>query len=144
MERDMKRTIVVGVDGSEGGRRALEWAIEQARLTGMALELVHGVDVGMSGSSPFGTGMVFEQLEDAGKELLELDLGLARAAGVTADGHLDLGSSAQALLAASKGAAMLVVGSRGHGSMAGLLLGSISTACVHHAHCPVVVVPPPT
>jgi nucleotide-binding universal stress UspA family protein len=143
MERDPKRTIVVGVDGSEGARRALDWAIGIARSTEMTLQLVHGIDVGVAAASPYGTGMVFEQLEDAGRELLETDVAYAKAAGVDATGELDMGASAQAILAASKHAAMLVLGSRGHGGFAGLLMGSVSMYCVHHAHCPVVVVPPP-
>jgi nucleotide-binding universal stress UspA family protein len=50
------------------------------------------------------------------------------------------GSPAQALLSASKGADLLVVGRRGHGGFLGLLLGSVATQVVNHATCPVVVV----
>ncbi|MEI8238930.1 MAG: universal stress protein [Actinomycetota bacterium] len=143
MERDPKRTIVVGVDGSEGARRALDWAIDTAKATGMTLQLVHGIDVGVAATMPYGTGMVFEQLEESGSALLKADVEYVRAAGVEVSSELDLGSSAQAVLQASKHAAMLVLGSRGHGGFAGLLMGSVSMYCVHHAHCPVVVVPPP-
>jgi nucleotide-binding universal stress UspA family protein len=143
MERDPQRTIVVGVDGSDGARRALDWAIEIAKATGQRLELVHGIDVGVAASSPYGSGMVFEQLEEAGRSLLEADVDYVRAAGLEVTGQLDLGSSAQAILTAAKHASMLVLGSRGHGGFAGLMMGSVSMYCVHHAHCPVVVVPPP-
>lgn len=143
MEPDAGRTIVVGVDGSDGARRALDWAIEIAKATGQRIELVHGIDVGVAASSPYGTGMVFEQLEQAGHDLLAADLEYARATGVEVTAELDMGSSAQALLQASHHASMLVLGSRGHGGFTGLLLGSVSSYCMHHAHCPVVVVPPP-
>jgi nucleotide-binding universal stress UspA family protein len=52
------------------------------------------------------------------------------------------GPPAQVLLDAAAGAQMLVVGSRGHGTLAGMLLGSVSQHCVQHAPCPVVVIPP--
>ena len=50
------------------------------------------------------------------------------------------GNAAQRLIDASEGAEMLVVGSRGHGGVVGLLLGSVSSACAEKAHCPVLVV----
>ena len=63
-ELDMKPTIVVGVDGSDDGKRALEWALETARERGMRLLLVHGIDVGLSAADPYGGGYVFEPLQD--------------------------------------------------------------------------------
>jgi nucleotide-binding universal stress UspA family protein len=136
------RRIVVGVDGSEDARRAVDWAVDEARLHGWSLELVHGVEVGVAAASPYGSGVVLEQLQDAGRQLLDAEVERVRALDVTARGILDIGSAAYALIEASRDAAMLVVGTRGHGGFHGLLLGSVSTACVHHAHCPVVVVPP--
>lgn len=139
---DTTRRIVVGVDGSADARRAVDWAVEEARLHGWSLELVHGVDVGVAAASPYGSGVVLEQLQDAGRQLLDDEVERVRALGVVARGILDIGSAAYALIEASRDAGMLVVGTRGHGGFHGLLLGSVSTACVHHAHCPVVVVPP--
>ena len=62
--------------------------------------------------------------------------------GLEADTRMEVGSGAHALIEASRGGQMLVVGSRGHGGFVGMLLGSVSAACTHHAHCPVVVVRP--
>ncbi len=142
-EQDMKRTIVVGVDGSDDGKRALEWALDMARDRGMKLLLVNGIDVGMSAADPYGGGYVLEQLQSVGRLALDSAAALAAEQGIETETRLEVGSAAYALVEASRGAEMLVVGSRGHGGFAGLLLGSVSTACVHHAHCPVVVVPPP-
>lgn len=139
---DTTRRIVVGVDGSADARRAVDWAVDEARLHGWSLVLVHGVDVGVAAASPYGSGVVLEQLQDAGRQLLDGEVERVRVLGVAASGVLDIGSAAYALIEASRDAAMLVVGTRGHGGFHGLLLGSVSTACVHHAHCPVVVVPP--
>jgi len=135
--------IIVGVDGSENSNRALNWALDEAEHHGMTLVLVHGVELGLSVAEPYGGGYVLEQLQESGR--LALDEAEQRAAerGVKVERRLETGSAAYALIEASKGAAMLVVGSRGHGGFAGLLLGSVSAACVHHAHCPVVVIRPP-
>jgi nucleotide-binding universal stress UspA family protein len=135
-------TIVVGIDGSEDAARALDWAIEEAHLRHAQLLLVHGVEVGMAAATPYGGGQIYEELQEAGQAVIDRGIAVAKAAGVEAQGRMEIGSSAYALIDSSKGAALLVVGSRGHGGFAGLLLGSVSTACVHHAHCPIVVVRP--
>jgi nucleotide-binding universal stress UspA family protein len=137
---DLSSTIVVGVDGSDDGRRALDWAIEEAKRRDLSLLLVHGVEVTMASASPYGTGIVLEQLEQAAQDVLAEEAAYARASGVPVTMRLEVGSAAYALIEASHGAAMVVVGTRGHGGFAGMLLGSVSTACVHHAHCPVMVV----
>ncbi len=138
-----KHTIVVGVDGSAEGQRALAWALDEAALRGMKLTLVNGIDLGMAGADPYGGGYVLEQLQDAGRLALDEAEAIAAARGVETERRLETGSPSYALIEASKDAALLVVGCRGHGGFTGMLLGSVSTACVHHAHCPVVVVRPP-
>lgn len=136
------KTVVVGVDGSADAARALHWALDEAYAHGCKVVLVHGVQIGTAAASPYGSGMVLEQLEEAGREVLDHAVVVAKAAGVPAETRLEIGSAAHALIEASRGAELLVVGSRGHGGFAGMLLGSVSSACVHHAHCPVVVVRP--
>lgn len=143
MAGEMAQTVVVGVDGSEGAQRALRFAIDEAAAHGWRVMLVHGVDVGLSAADPYGGGAVLEQLQQAGRTALDAAAAEVVKAGLEASTKLEVGSPAYALIDAAKGAAMLVVGSRGHGGFMGLLLGSVSSACVHHAHCPIVVVPKP-
>jgi len=131
MNAEPVRNVVVGVDGSANAARALHWALDEAYAHGCKVVLVHGVELGTAAASPYGSGVVLEQLEEAGREVLD-----------PSETRLEVGSAAHALIEASRGAELLVVGSRGHGGFTGLLLGSVSSACVHHAHCPVVVVRP--
>jgi nucleotide-binding universal stress UspA family protein len=142
MDTSLTPTIVVGIDGSLEGARALTYAIDEAKRRDMKLLLVHGVEVGAAAASPYGGGQVLEQLEEAGKGVLDEAATLVRAAGLEVDCRLEVGSAAHALIQASRQADLVVVGSRGHGGFVGMLLGSVSNACTHHAHCPVVVVRP--
>ena len=87
-----------------------------------------------------------EQFEDTAKQTLSAALRAVCPDEVTqplVEQLVVQDSPAQALVGAAKGADLLVVGSRGRGGFAGLLLGSVSAQCVHHAPCPVVVVPHP-
>jgi nucleotide-binding universal stress UspA family protein len=141
MSASVDNRIVVGVDGSLQARRALSWALDEARRWGTGCLLVHAFDFGVAAGSPFG-GRAFEQIQAAAQGLLDEEVALARRTGISVDGRLVPGPAAAALVEVSKHAPMLVVGSHGRGGLAGIVLGSVSTACVHHAHCPVVVVPP--
>ena len=134
--------IVVGIDGSDQSRQALSWALAEAHQRGIGCLLIHAVDFGLAAASPYA-GSAFEQLREAGQVILDDELARAATTGVPVEGRLEVGSAAQALIAASDDAALLIVGSRGHGGFAGMLLGSVSTACVHHARCPIVVIPTP-
>jgi nucleotide-binding universal stress UspA family protein len=86
--------------------------------------------------------MVLEQLEAAGRVALDEAERRVVAAGLDVETRMEVGSGAHALIEASRDAQLLVVGSRGHGGFVGMLLGSVSAACTHHACCPVVVVRP--
>ena len=130
--------LVVGIDGSEGGTRALDWAAGQAALTGSVLDIhtVHGSQYQYMTHGDVAASMA---------DLTDLAVTRARkvAPGVatTTTGHE--GQVVRALAEASKDADLLVVGSRGLGGFAGLVLGSVGRGCALHAHCPVVVVRPP-
>ena len=115
-----EETIVVGVDGSEHGNRAVDWAINEASLRGARLRLVAAWHIPLTVYS--GPGYVPTVSRESFEEL----------ARETADVLVDEASSAD----------MLVVGSRGHGGFAGLLLGSVSAQCAHHALCPLAIVRP--
>jgi nucleotide-binding universal stress UspA family protein len=134
--------IVVGVDGSPHARRALDWALREARIRSGRCLLIHAYGMGIGASAPGGVAPL-EEIAAAAGEVLEHELAFARESGLVVEGHVVAGGAARALLDASHGADLLVVGSRGRGGFTGALLGSVSTACVHHATCPVVVVPPP-
>ncbi len=146
--------IVVGTDGSPGARRALRWALGEALLRGASLQIVHAWMVPLIdalpepwviGAPPVGPSdeEVYEHLAAGAKRVLDDSLDEARnqEPGLHIEGELVEGRPAAALLAAAREADLLVVGSRGRGGFAGLLLGSVSAQCVHHAPCPIVVVP---
>ena len=137
--------IVAGVDGSPSSISALRWAVRQAGLTGAAVEAViawhYPVSAVGYGWAPTGTGTAFDFKENAEKALADAistacDLGSS----VPVRARVVEGNAAQVLLDACGDADLLVVGSRGHGGLTEALLGSVSQHCVHHAHCPVVVI----
>lgn len=138
--------IVVGVDGSPGSRSALEWAAEEARLRNLPLRLVlawyppvglyGGVGLaGLDGETIRGFGeLAEERLARVCEEVAASLEGLEVERVVVED------VAAHALLDAAADADLLVVGTRGHGGFAGLLLGSVSQQCAHHSPCPIVIV----
>src|ERR1700678_1428956 len=137
--------IVVGVDGSEHSRKALAWAVHEAGIRRAPLTIV-SVQPSVAGIfSPAvaypGDEALTEQARQAALKETEDALGdvsdASRPASVSV--RAVLGIPAEALVDASADADMIVVGSRGAGGFSKLLLGSVSTQVVHHAHCPVVV-----
>jgi nucleotide-binding universal stress UspA family protein len=137
------RTIVVGVDGSEASVEALKHAQGLAVCVGAHLVVLACWDY-----PPVYDGYVAVGINDfdvrAGEVLKE---SVAKAFGaatpVNIETRLVQGRPRHSLIDASRTADMLVVGRRGHGGFGGLLLGSVSSACVAHAHCPVLVVHTP-
>ncbi len=138
--------IVVGVDGSVGSRDALRWAFAEANLRNAALEAVIVWQYPVTASLPtFGAMTTPDDFENDARATL---LGILADEGITAESPVPVttlvaeGNAARALLDAADAADLLVVGSRGHGGFTGVLVGSTSQQCVHHAKCPVVVVHP--
>ena len=133
------KRIVVGVDGSESSIEALEWAVRQASLTGSVVDAVCAWQY----PSNYGLGVPdeFDYAGEAARTLAKAIADVSRE-----DGSVEIRSrvverpAGQALTELAAGAEMLVVGSRGHGELAGTLLGSVSQHCIHHAPCPVVVI----
>ena len=141
------KLIIAGVDGSESSRAALHWAYDEATHHGAALTVVMSwqAPTALPMSPPYGA------VPDEGYEsqprttaLNLLDSYVAelepRTPAVDVRTSMEEGSPAKVLIERSKGADLLVVGSRGRGGFAGMLLGSVSQHLVAHAHCPVVVV----
>ncbi len=132
--------IVVGLDGSPSSAAALDWAVGQAALTGSVVEAITTWEwpTNYGWAFPFPSG--YDPAEDA-RRMAEamLEKVAADHPEVTIDLTVEEGHPAPVLVNASKGASLLVVGSRGHGEFAGMLIGSVSEHCVTNAHCPVLV-----
>ncbi len=132
--------VVVGFDGSVGSTRALDWAISQARRTGAVLDVV------TAWMFPMAIGYAFTTTVDEVRRgaLHVVDRAMTHVAEVAPDvvvrGEATEQSPAPALVNASKGADLLVVGSRGMGGFRELLVGSVGQYCTRHASCSVVVV----
>jgi nucleotide-binding universal stress UspA family protein len=146
-DRDGEGRIVVGVDGSPQSERAVDWALEESRTHGDDIVLVHAWQfpavavTGYSGAALPVFGV--DDIKKLAEELLEkvADGVRKRAPDVHVDTRLVEGHPGAALVKASHGARLLVVGTRGLGGFRGLLMGSVSTSCAHHARCPLVIVP---
>jgi nucleotide-binding universal stress UspA family protein len=135
-----KPRIVVGVDGSEGSTSALRWTARLAELTGARVDVIGAWEY----SALFGftalPALEFPaaDIERSLNETVDEVYGADRPADLRVKA-LD-GPAAETLVTVSTGALMLVVGSRGHGGFAGVLLGSVSAKVAEHATCPVLVV----
>lgn len=135
--RQAELRIVVGVDGSDCSKRALDYAARQASQAGAVLHVVGVYNVPVEGSW-VGTGMLHEDATTVVKE------GLARVEEIepdlVAEGEVTLGVPGPVLADVARGASALVVGTRGHGHMAGIILGSVSEYVLHHATCTTTIV----
>ncbi|MGY0020387.1 universal stress protein [Streptomyces sp. cg35] len=134
--------LIVGIDGSESSAQALDWAIEEAGRRDAGLHLLHAsrwerYEV-LEPSFGRGRGAVQEFAEHIAAQATER--ARHRAPGTRITGEVTPHDPAAALVEASREAVMVVVGSRGRGTFAGLLLGSVSLPVAARAEAPVVVV----
>ncbi|MBK5307154.1 MAG: universal stress protein [Frankiaceae bacterium] len=130
--------VVVGIDGSPGSKKALRWACDYVDAVGGALDLVGVWTQKVTYGLPPMT-MTYDprpahlaQLEEARSGVLLAPERLAT--------EVVQGAAGPALVRRARDADLLVVGARGLGGITGMLMGSVSTYCVHHATVPVVVV----
>lgn len=140
-----RHLIVVGVDGSDGGRRALDWAVREADARDGAVQAVtawswDGLEFGpVTATNP-------EEARQRATRMLDDEI---RALTARHGSHLPIaaevveGSPGLALAHAARTADLLVLGSHGHSRVRHTVLGSVSEDCIRRAACPVVVVPVP-
>jgi nucleotide-binding universal stress UspA family protein len=140
--------IVVGVDGSPSSRAALRWALWQAQLTGASIEAITAWQAPtlVTVATPFAKaeagGADDSQIKTAAENMLRTVVAqeVGPSTGITVKAEVGEGSAAQLLLEAAKDAFLVVVGSRGHGGIAGTLLGSVSQSLAQHSPCPVLII----
>jgi nucleotide-binding universal stress UspA family protein len=136
--------VVVGVDGSETARRALAWALDEGRARQADVEVVNAWHPPYVGAYPYDPAALdLELFEQGARDLVAEMLEGQDVSGLPSPPKVTVVSdtAAQAVITAAEGADLIVIGSRGRGGFAGLLLGSVSQQVARHAPCPVVVVP---
>jgi nucleotide-binding universal stress UspA family protein len=150
-ERGMNNnTVVVGVDGSPAARSALDFALEEAARRDAPLRVVAAVALPEFWASHYGelvppppSDIVAQARKDTQRFVDEVVAARGDATrGLSISVEVRAGRPGEVLVDAAEGAALLVVGHRGRGSMSSVLLGSVGLQCVLHATCPVTVVRP--
>jgi nucleotide-binding universal stress UspA family protein len=140
-------TIVVGVDDSDGARAALGWALRQAAVTGDRVRVVHAYEINLAWIDDYNPDIPDWERRARAKAEATAAAVLDDVIGDRARDGVEVcaveGSPARALAEAANDAVLVVVGSRGRGGFAGLLLGSVSHRVALHSPCPVVIVPLP-
>jgi nucleotide-binding universal stress UspA family protein len=145
--------IVVGVDGSDSSRAALEWALAEAKLRGSTLRAVHAWMIPALGTGEAPWAMMppdsyvdfsADEIEKATHEALDRELAeVGPDPGLAVERFVSEGPAADVIVDASADAELVVVGTRGRGAIKTLLLGSTSQHVIQHSKCPVVVVSAP-
>lgn len=141
MNKDYR--LVVGVDGSEGGERALRWAVHEAARRGGTVQAVTAftfddVDASSLTDRQRQYALAEQMLGD------QVVAALSDNPRVAVTTRVVFGSATEVLLDSARSADLLVLGSHGHGRLYHAVLGSVAEACVRGGVCPVVVVPVPS
>jgi nucleotide-binding universal stress UspA family protein len=146
VEAVMRQEIAVGVDGPPAGDATLAFAFEEAAMRGARLRAVHvwsDPGTGLGGMTP----LVYDPEQVAAEQTHRLNEVLTpwrdKYPEVQVVNEVVHGRPVRILAGVSARADLLVVGTRGLGGFAGLMLGSVSHGLLHHAHCPLAVVPAP-
>ncbi|MFC8983928.1 universal stress protein [Streptomyces sp. NPDC057115] len=145
---DPQGPVLLAVDGSPGGAAAARFAFAEAAMRDAPLVALHVWNTWSEPTpydgpaDPLNVVVDLDALRETHRRRLEEAVAPWRAAhpGVAVDLRLERGRVRHTLLAATRGAQLVVAGARGHGGFAGMLLGSVSQALLHHADCPVTVV----
>jgi nucleotide-binding universal stress UspA family protein len=139
-EDAVQRRIVVGVDGSDQSRKALRWGAQLAANFGARLEVLGAWDYPPN----FGWSVIPENWDPAADTLKNLQETVREVFGdqppVDVEIQVRQGGAARVLIDAAQHANLLIVGSRGHGGFAGMLLGSVSEIVAEHSPCPVLII----
>ncbi|GAA2777064.1 universal stress protein [Mycolicibacterium pallens] len=144
-----QRGIVVGVDGSAVAKTAVGWAAREAALRNVPLTIVTVINPMMATTIrgvPIMSESYLSWLEDEGRTALgdalkAVEDGTSTTRSIEVRTEMLTGPVAATLVEMSQDADLIVVGSRGLGVIARVLLGSVSTALIHHGRCPVAVIP---
>lgn len=144
-EEQPRGGVVVGDDGSECAQAALRFAVEEARLRGLPLHVIRAWTI-TTAPRPTDAAFGYVPSEDEFEQAVVTET--RRRVSEAMDGNDDItvhvhavhGAAAKALITAAEHADLLVVGTRGRGGFASLVLGSVADTCTRHSDAPVVVV----
>jgi nucleotide-binding universal stress UspA family protein len=150
-DRSAQQGIIVAVDGSSPSDKAVRWAAREARMRNVPLTLIHVIDtsawcLSSSSGGPLETPTETGDWQKAqGVKIISAAVKVAEDSaqdGARPQLHAEMHFSATvpALVDLSKDAQLIVVGCRGQGMLSRVLLGSVSSGVIHHAHCPVAVI----
>jgi len=135
--------IVVGLDGSPSSDAALAWAVDAARRLRAPMRLIHAIDLTRYAGRWQDLTPALDTQRDRARSVLAPALAGLKYGELAIESYVELGRPAAILIEQSANAQLVVIGSRGHGDLVGLLLGSTSLQVAMHADCPVIVVREP-